>query len=277
MVLSAVLFSALLHAAWNLMVKASPDKGLDLALVAAAGALPALVVLPVLGVPAPESWPYAVASGTIHVGYYALVGAAYRAGDMSYVYPLMRGTPPLLIALAGGPLIGEHLSAAGWAGVLVISGGILTLGLSGRGLGAATGRATAFALANAVVIAVYSFVDGTGARLSGNPVAYTQTVFLLTAIPVVGGALVRRPAAFASHAAARWRLGMTGGLCSVAAYAIALWAMTMAPIALVSALRETSIVFATALSALVLKEKFGVLRHVAAGLIMGGAVVLRLA
>lgn len=274
---AAVLLAALLHATWNLIVKASPNTGFDLVMVAGGAAVAGAVVLGFLGLPAQASWPWAAASGAIHVGYYALVWTAYRVGDLSHVYPIMRGTPPLLLALASGPVLGEALTAAGWVGVLFICGGILGIAASAGGFGRASATATGVALANAVVIAVYSVADGTGARLSGNAPAYTMTVFLLSAVPVVAPVLLRHPAAFAAHVRARWPLGLAGGACTLGSYTIVLWAMTLAPVALVSALRETSIVFATALSALVLKERFPWSRHVAAAMITLGAVALRLA
>lgn len=273
----AVLAAALLHASWNAVVKSSPDKTLDIALVSGSSALLAALALPFLPAPAAASLPYMATSATIHLGYFALVGAAYRAGDMSYVYPMMRGLPPLLLALASGPMIGERLSAAGWGGVGCIGFGILglALGVARRGP-VRIGAPTAFALANAVVIAVYSVVDGLGARASGAPVAYTMWVFVLSAVPIAAWTFVGRPAPAAGLVAARLPRAAFGGLCSLVAYAIVLWAMTEAPVALVAALRETSIVFATAISALVLRERVGWSRHAAAGVIMAGAALLKL-
>ena len=275
LVLAAVLVAALLHATWNLIVKASPNTGFDLAMVAGAAAAIGGVMLPGIGLPGPGSWPRAATSAVIPLAQYALMAAAYRFGDLSHVYPIMRGTPPLLLALAAGPILGESLGPAGWAGVLLISGGIIAMAVSAGGLTAS--RGTAFALANAVVIACYSLVEGHGARLSGNPPAYTMLVCVLDAVPVVLPVLIARRMEFLAHVAARWRLGLVGGAATLGSYGIVLWAMTQAPIALVAALRETSIVFATVLSALILKERFPWTRHAAAGLIMAGAVAFRLA
>ena len=138
-------------------------------------------------------------------------------------------------------------------------------------------RAALPALANAVVIAAYTVVDGAGVRLSGHAAAYTMWVFLLTALPLVAWAGLRRRADLAAHFRSRWHFGLSGGACTLGAYVLSLWAMTQAPVALVAALRETSILFGTALSALVLKERFGWTRHAAAAVVVSGAIILKLA
>src|ERR1700761_8124952 len=122
-----VLFAALLHASWNALVKSSPEKFLDIVLVTSGAAALSATVLPFLTLPWSPSWPYVAASVVIHVAYFLLIGASYRSGDMSHAYPLMRGAPPLLVALASGPLIGERLSPGEWGGIVLICGGILGL------------------------------------------------------------------------------------------------------------------------------------------------------
>lgn len=280
-VMLVVLLGALLHASWNAVVKSGRDKLLDTVLVAAGAALIALALVPFLPAPAAASRPFLAASVAIHIGYFALVAAAYGAADMSFAYPLMRGTAPLLVALASGPLIGERLSPAAWAGVLLICGGVLGLTLVYRRPVTGGGwplAPTAFALGNAAVIAAYTLVDGAGVRLSGHALAYTLWILLLTAPPLLGWAAYRRGAAvLRAHLRARWALGLVGGACTLGSYALGLWAMTRAPIAPVAALRETSILFGMGLAALVLKERFGPVRHAAAVTIVAGAVALRLA
>jgi drug/metabolite transporter (DMT)-like permease len=276
-VMLVVLLGALLHASWNTAVKSGRDVFLDTVLIASGGAVVAAAAIPFLPLPLAASWPFAAVSATIHVAYFALVAAAYRAGDMSFAYPLMRGTAPLLVALASGPLLGEAIGATAWAGMLLISGGILGLTLVYRRPGRPILAPTGFALANAVVIATYTFVDGVGVRLSGDAMAYTAWMLLLTAVPLLAWSLRRRPATFVDHLRAHWRLGLFGGACSFASYALALWAMTQAPIAPVAALRETSILFAMGLAALVLKERFGLVRSLAAAAIAAGVMTLRLA
>jgi drug/metabolite transporter (DMT)-like permease len=274
-VMVLVLLAALLHASWNTMVKSSPDKFLDIVLVTTGAAALSALVLPCLPVPLAASRPYLAASVAIHIGYFALLGAAYRSGEMSHVYPLMRGVPPLLVALASGPLIGESLALGEWSGIVLISGGILGLALV-HGRHGVTARPTALALTNAAVIALYTSVDGIGVRLSGNAAAYTMWEFLLGAQPLLAWALLRRPRQVSDHFRRRWPFALGGGACTVAAYTLSLWAMTRAPVAMVAALRETAILFGTALSVLVLKERFGWSRYAATAVIMLGAVVLRL-
>src|SRR5689334_78466 len=281
-VMLLVLLGAFLHASWNAVVKSSRDKFLDIVLVTGGSALLSGLIMPFLPVPAPASWVYAAASVVIHIGYFALVAAAYRAGDMSFAYPLMRGTAPLLVTVASGPLIGEYLSLGAWTGVLLISAGVLGMTMVHRvpgadGSGAAGMRAALPALANAMVIAAYTIIDGAGVRLSGHAAAYTMWVFLVTALPLVAWAALRRGSDLVAHLRDRWHFALIGGACTLGAYVLTLWAMTQAPVALVAALRETSILFGTALSALVLKERFGWTRHAAAAIVVSGAIILKLA
>lgn len=279
-VMLLVLLGAALHAGWNALVKSGADKFLDTVLVATGAAAIAAVALPFLPAPAPASWPWLAASVAIHIAYFGLVAAAYRAGDMGVAYPLMRGTAPLLVALLGGTLLGERLGPGAWGGVLLICGGVLGLALDGRRrrVAGGGGAAAGFALCNAGVIAGYTLVDGVGARLSGSPVAYTLWLLLLTAVPLLAWAEVRRPGALGPRLrAGDWWLGLLGGACTMGSYALALWAMTRAPIAAVAALRETSILFGMALAALVLRERSGWTRLAAGGAVACGAAALRLA
>ncbi len=272
----AVLLGALLHASWNAVIKAGRDKFMDTVLVSSSAALLAALVVPFLPLPAPASWPYVAASVAIHVVYFALVAAAYRTGDMSHAYPLMRGTGPLFVALFSGMLLGEYLTPAAWIGVVLICGSILASALCRTGPGSESRAPTMLALLNAGIIACYTFTDGAGVRLSGHAPAYTMWVFIGTALPLLAFAAARRPADLAVHVRRRWAVALGGGACTLASYALALWAMTKAPIAAVSALRETSILFALALGAFVLKEPLRPIRLVAGAGIALGVVVLRL-
>jgi drug/metabolite transporter (DMT)-like permease len=277
----AVLLAALLHAAWNAIVKAAPNSYLDTVLVNIFGALTAVVALGFLPLPHAASVPFMIGSAIVHMGYFALVGAAYRHADLSYAYPLMRGTGPLLVSLTSAAFIGEALTGTGYLGVALICGGLLALAVDGMrrpgAPGTALGRGTLFSLANGVVIAAYTYLDGLGARASGAPVSYLLWMLLLTAVPLVGMAFRTHRAALPTYIRLRWRHGLIGGLCTLGAYGLALWAMTLAPIAIVAALRETSIVFATAIGGLLLGERVGVPRVLAVIVVVGGAAVLRLA
>ena len=237
----------------------------------------AAICLPFLPAPARESWPFLAASGVAQVVYLVLVAAAYRSGDMSQAYPIMRGTAPLIVAIASGPLIGEVLSLQKWAGIALICGGVLALALESRRRAGSNRAATMFALINAVVIASYTLIDGVGVRHSGAPAAYTMWVFVLNAVPLFVWTTVMRRGELWPHFVKRTRLATIGGVGTLGSYGLALWAMTMAPVAAVAALRETSILFAVAISAFILNESVGPKRLAAVGLIAAGAAVMRLA
>jgi len=273
LVTALVLGSALLHASWNAIIKSSRDVMLDTALVAAGAGVLALPLIACFPLPARASWPYLGTSAAIHIAYFSTLVAAYRLGDLGHAYPLMRGTAPLLVALFGVALLDEHPSASMWLGILLISAGVLSLGLLQRGR--AHRGATLWALANAAIIASYTLVDGTGARLSGAPASYVAWLFWLQGLLFVTlVALLRQRAAWA-YAARNWLRGFGGGLCLISAYGIVLWAMTQAPVAAVAALRETSVIFAALLGSLFLKEPFGRQRLIAACAVALGIAALR--
>ncbi|MFT3975230.1 MAG: DMT family transporter [Amaricoccus sp.] len=276
LVFAAVLCGAALHASWNAIVKGGSDKLLSTALIAAASAAIAVVVLPFLPQPARASWPYLALSPALQTLYFALVAAAYRATDMSRAYPLMRGLAPTLVALAGALFLDQHLPAAGWIGVGLVSVGVFAMAFALGGGVPASRRGTLYALANAAVIACYTLVDAAGVRASGAPVAYALWIFVL-AIPVTLWALATRGGAFLAYARVNLWRGFVGGLGNLGSYGIALWAMTRAPVAMVAALRETSILFGLAIAALFLGERVGPARVAAAALIVAGAIMLRLA
>jgi len=282
LVVAVVLFAALLHASWNAIVKAGKDTFLTTVLVSAGAALISLAVLPFVNTPAPASWPYLAASSVAQLAYYSLLAAAYKAGDMSHAYPLMRGSAPLLVALASWPLIGERLSSMQMGAVACISAGIFALYFAARtpampGIAQSAGRATAFALGNACVIASYTLIDGIGVRLSGAPAAYTMWIFVLNGAGLLLWTALRRPADLFAYAQTQWQLAAFGGFGTLASYGLALWAMTQAPVAAVAALRETSILFAIAIAALFLREKISSRRYLAIALIAAGAILMRIA
>jgi len=273
-VLAAVLGAALLHAAWNAAIKAEPDKLLAACAVAFGAALLGALALPFLPAPNAASWPYIAASGVLQVLYYLLLAATYRDADISHAYPLMRGTAPVLVALLNSgsePLAPVQLLAL----ALVCAGGaVICIGAGGL---RASRRASLLALLTALTIAAYTLVDGLGVRRSGAPAAYTAWLFLLTGLGVALSCRRRLGGALPRYLMARPLLALGGGLATAGSYGVALWAMTIAPIAVVAALRETSIVFAAAIAAWVLRERVGPARIAGAVLVAGGAAVLRLA
>jgi phosphonate utilization associated putative membrane protein len=274
-VAAAVLFGALLHAGWNAMVKSSSDKALDTAVIHLLGSLVGLPLVLLVGLPPAASWPFIAASVTIHIGYYFALAGAYRHGDLGLTYPLMRGTAPLLVALSSTLVLGEALSPLAWAGVLGVSCGVLALGLSRHAMDSP--RAVAFALTNAVVIAVYTVVDALGARSSGNALQYVAALFMLDGWPFALLVLHRRGWRVAwPYAQRRAPLALVGALASLGSYGIALWAMTRAPVATVAALRETSVLFAALLGSWLLKEGFTPRRALGTAAIVAGVMALRL-
>jgi phosphonate utilization associated putative membrane protein len=280
----AVLCGAMLHAGWNALVKSSDDKQADTALVHFLGALVALPVALWVGLPRPECWPFMAASLAIHVGYYVALAGAYQHGELGLTYPIMRGVAPLLVALGSAAIIGESPSAGAWLGIIGITVGVALVGLSHPGQALHHGKAVAFAFANAAIIASYTFVDGLGVRQAGPAVtdvlSYVMWLFVLDGFPYPLLLWWRRGPQgrqmLVDYARSRWPLAALGGAASIGSYAIALWAMTRAPVASVAALRETSVLFATVLGTLMLKERFGVQRALGAVVIVGGVMALRL-
>ena len=274
-VFALILFAASLHASWNAFLKGSADTLLSTTLVMGGAALIALVALPFLPVPARASWHYLAVSALLQVGYLVLLVRIYRVIDMSLAYPLMRGSAPLSVALISTLWLQETLPSLAWMGIATICLGILAMAVGARGALSANGLAAT--LANAAIIAAYTLIDGVGARASGTPAAYTLWLSLLTGAAMVCWAIAARGVALLSYARRTWHVGLIGGLGTIVSYTIALWAMTLAPIAMVAALRETSILFATAISAFILRERVGPARVAAAAIIASGTMLLRLA
>jgi drug/metabolite transporter (DMT)-like permease len=275
-VFAIVLFAAVMHAGWNAVVKGGRDTVFTTVLVAGSAALVSALALPVVPPVVPDTWPYLVVSALLEICYYSLVAATYRIADMSQAYPLMRGTAPVIVVLVGTLLLGEHLTPVAWLGIGLVCAGILSIALLHRGR-PGSARGARLALLNACIIASYTLIDGFGVRHSGSAAAYTMWVFVLTGLPLLGWALLRHRRSFLAYARHNWHLGLAGGFGTLASYGLALWAMTQAPIPLVAALRETSILFGTAIAALLLNERITRHRIVAVAIIALGAIALRLA
>lgn len=275
-VFAAVLAAAALHASWNALVKRGGDP-LQAAAWTCFGAAAASLPLALwFGSPAPESYVFVLASAFIHVLYYAGMGFAYRAIDLSVAYPLMRGGAPLVTATLGVALLGESLAPAAWAGIVLISAGIAALGLMASrhsGLGLRDGAVIAFMIA---VIVSYTLVDGVGARRAGDPFAYILWANVVTAAVLLPAFSVGGRVPLAQG----WRRyalrGLVAGTLSGISYATALWAMTRVPIGLVAALRETSVIWAMLIGGLLLRESWSVARIGAAVSIVAGLIVLKI-
>lgn len=271
----AVLGAALLHASWNAIIKSGREPLLDMALLTLAGSLLAIAIALVAAVPPPAAaaWPYIAASTVVHIGYYATLAAAYRAGDLSHGYPIMRGTAPLFTAIGTWLALGESLSAGATMGVLLICAGVLSLGMAGGG---ASRQATGWALLNALIIAIYTLADGAGVRVSGDALGYVVWLFVVHGLPFSLGVLAVKRGTFLRHAAKNWRRGFASALLSGLSYGIALWAMTRAPVAIIAALRETSVIFAALIGAWLLNEGHLKQRLVGAAAVLAGVIALKL-
>jgi drug/metabolite transporter (DMT)-like permease len=210
------------------------------------------------------------------IAYFVLVARAYRLADMSLTYPVMRGTAPLLVALASVTWLGEALSPFAWLGLGLICAGILSMAVAVARDGA-NKAGVVLALCNSVVISGYTLIDGIGVRRSRAPAAYTLWIFLLTGVVLSIWASSGPRDAFREYIRRNWHLGLIGGAGAIGSYGLALWAMTVAPLAVVAALRETSILFGTAISILLLHERVGRTRFIGVCVIAAGAILLRLA
>ena len=268
-----LLFAALLHASWNAIVKASGDKMYAAIGVSGSAALIAMVALPFAPQPGLASAPYLVLSSALQVVYTVLVAKTYQVSDMSQTYPLMRGTAPLLVAIISVAVLGDSLSPLAWSGIAVICLAILAMAFNGR---ASSRTGIILALINACFIAGYTLVDGTGVRLSGTALGYTLWSFFMNGFCLLSWSMVARRREASRYLRQHWHKGLLGGISTMGSYGLALWAMTQAPLAVVAALRETSILFGAIIALVLLKEKLIALRIVAACGIAAGAILLRL-
>jgi drug/metabolite transporter (DMT)-like permease len=276
LVFAAVLASAACHAGWNALLKLKLDPALSTTLVAIASGLVTVPFALITGLPNASAWPYVIASVIIHVGYYLALAEAYRHGDLGHVYPIARGTAPLVTAILAATLLGEALGAFGWSGVIVLTAGVLLLTVrGGRGTRHLDARSVGFALMTSTTITAYTLVDGTGARVAGSAAAYSAWLFLLQGAVMTVYGLWRVGPSLGRHLVGNWPTAVGGAVLSTTAYAIAIWAMTVAPIALVAALRETSVLFATLLSTLLLREPWLAARIAATLMVLAGALLLR--
>jgi drug/metabolite transporter (DMT)-like permease len=272
----AVLGAGLLHAGWNALLKSAPggDPMLDMATIVAGSAVCGLVAIPFVGIPDPASWKFAAMSAIVHWGYYVTLAHAYRTGDLSFAYPLMRGTAPLLVTLLGIVFLREWPTLQIALGIALISSGIVAIAFARRGRHPPA--AAGWAFANAGIIAAYTLVDGAGARASGNAAAYVCWLIFLEAIPFLAWVWARQRSEAIAYIGSGWRRGLSGGAASLAAYGIVLWAMTRAPVAAVAALRETSVLFAALIGAVFLKEGLGMRRLAGAASVVLGVAALKL-
>jgi drug/metabolite transporter (DMT)-like permease len=272
-----VLLSAVLHASWNAVVKAAhADRLTTQSLVIWTSVAAGAAVIPFVPAPAPESWPFIALSTVVHTLYYVFLLLAYRDGELSRVYPIARGTAPLLVALFATLLVGETLSLPQAVGVVLVSLGIVSLTFE-SGLPKGSERHSIIAaLLTGLTITAYSLIDGMGVRRSGSPIGYIAWLFAIEGIPFGLGALILRGAPSLKAPAGDWAKAIAGGLIATVGYGIAVWAMGQAAFAGIVSLRETSVVFGAIIGAVFLGERFGPVRYLAAGLVAAGNLLLHL-
>jgi uncharacterized membrane protein len=269
-VLGLVMCAAILHAGWNAVLRGGGDRLWSMTLMMIAVTVVTGVALPFLPWPNAASWPYIIASAVIHVGYNLSLVRTYRSGDLGQSYPVSRGSSPVLVALGAAVFAHEVPTVAVWVGIGLVAAGIISLAFGNRKVRIDFLPA---AFTTGVLIGGYTVVDGIGVRLSGNSTAYTNTMFLLWSItmPATFYAMRGKPPAYTLIQTA---MALTGGLVSIAAYGIVIWAMQFDAMGVVSALRETSVVWAALIGRVFLKEKLSARRIGSCLAIAAGAACL---
>uniref|UniRef100_UPI0040480BDE EamA family transporter n=2 Tax=Yoonia sp. TaxID=2212373 RepID=UPI0040480BDE len=274
-VLAAVLGAAFLHALWNALIKLGTSKLTSMLILTLVQGGMGLLVALTRPFPDPQVWLWLLASGVFHAAYKLFLAFAYEQGDLSRVYPIARGAAPMLVLVISALLLPDVIAAWEYIGILVLGSGIL---LMARGVFSSgeSRRLVPLALGSAMATAGYSLVDGLGARASGDAVAYVGWLFTLDAVFFTPVCIALRGKSVLRASGKVWAIGGLAATASYGAYAIAVWAMTVAPIALVAALRETSILFAVLIGWLVFGERMDKQKAVAAALIVAGVIVTRL-
>jgi drug/metabolite transporter (DMT)-like permease len=273
----AVIGAAVLHAAWNALVKGGADKLVSLTAVMFGHtpfAIVAVLIAPPMG---PEALPYLAGGILLHLGYQLFLLYSYGAGDLTQVYPIARGSAPLIVAFVSITVLGVTLEGTELVAVLIIGIGIVSLALVRRADGLRNGKAAMFALITGCFIAGYSIVDGMGARAGGTSLGYFGWLAIGNNIALAAIVAARAPQTFGKLWNGSHKLFWFGGGASFIAYAIVTWAFTQAPIALVTALRETSIVFALMIGVFFLKERLDLMKVLSTMSVLIGAALLRLA
>lgn len=274
-VMVIVLFAAVLHAGWNALIKISGDRIAVMAFVTLAGSLISLPMLYFVDSPDPASWPLLALTILLHTGYHFFLPVAYNHGDLGQVYPMARGSAPILVTLGAVVLAGETVGPMALAGVICLAVGVMVLTLDkASGIGK-NPKAIVFALITGACIASYTVVDGLGARQAGSVLGFAVWLTVCDGLLTFLVALVWKGGAIWRVARSNLGLGLAGGAMQVGAYWIIVWALALAPMGMVSALRETSVLFAALISTFLLKEGFGVWRFVSAGLVSFGLIVSR--
>ena len=269
-----VLTAAILHACWNALVKQGGTPEYSIAAYQLVGALVCICLVPFVPPPATASWPFILASVIVHNLYYLSMAQAYRAGDLSQVYPLFRGLAPVLVAIAAAIFAHEWLSAGTALGLVLVSTGLMSITLFGHGKIAPI--ALRWGIITSVLIASYTIIDGLGVRVSGNPLSYILWLFVFEIVPIGCWLLLYRRRQWIGYMRNARTSVIFGGIASSLAYGLVIFAMSLGAMAVVSSLRETSVIFAALIGTLMLGEPFGRQRVFAAVLVGSGIIIMRL-
>ena len=276
-ILLAVLLAALCHASWNALVKFGNDRLFGLIMISFFSGVLTIPALFWLGLPSLESIRWLILSVIFHIGYVYFLSHAYSHGDLSQIYPISRGSAPLITALLSLILFNELVPFTGLIGILLIISGIVIIAFAGKKFTLnIKGKALFFALSTAFFTACYTLSDGYGARASGDPIVYTLWLFLLNGIALIIPGIIKYRSTLFQGIHDYWRSGLFGGLMQLISYGIVIWAMSQAPIVIVAAVRETSVLFAMFLSIVFLKEKFNLMRVIACIVILSGVLMAKL-
>ena len=275
-VIIVVLAAAVMHAVWNAVVKIEGDRLMTMAVVISTTGLLAPLLLLAGPPPASASWPYILLSVILNNAYFLFLIEAYRFGDLSQVYPIARGSAPLLVTVGAALFANEQLSIVGLAGVLIISAGTVSL-IWNRGFRmGAEKRSIFFALLTGLMIASYTIIDGIGVRLSGNPAAYIGWLFILSPLPLASIAILRRRSQAFVYIRNNWKPAVLGGCLNIGSYGLSIWALSLAAMGHVSAMRETSVIIAALIGTQLFGESFGRHRIIAAVAVAFGVVLIAL-
>ncbi|ELX8379189.1 EamA family transporter [Providencia vermicola] len=277
-ILLAVLFAAFCHACWNALVKFGNDRFFGLVMIAFFSGVLTLPALFLLGLPPVNALPWLTLSVIFHIGYTYFLSQAYTHGDLGQIYPISRGSAPLITALLSLIIFNEMLSLSGFLGILLIISGVVIIAFAGKKFTFnIKGKALFYALCTAFFTACYTLSDGQGSRASEDPIIYTLWLFLLNGIVLIIPGIIKYKTTLFQGIRQYWRSGVMGGLMQLISYGIAIWAMSQASIVLVAAIRETSVLFAMFLSIVFLKEKFNMMRIIACLVILSGVLLAKLA
>ncbi|MGC0414526.1 EamA family transporter [Embleya sp. AB8] len=276
-VTAAVLGAAGLHAGWNALAHGLRDRLGTMTLIQVASLAIGVICLPFVGVPAAGAWPWLLGSAALHTAYNLLLLETYRLGDFGQVYPIARGTSPWVTALIGVTLLHEYLTVTQTVGVVVISLGMLVLALSGGIPRRTEAAAVLAAFTTGCAIAVYTVLDGLGARSSGSPMSYAAWLFILQAAPTILILNRRRRRTPTPEPNPQRAWALLGGAMSLVAYTLIIWAQTKAPLATIAALRESSVVIGAIIGTTIFHEPYGRHRTTATILVLTGITAINIA